>query len=133
MLKVVHDEAQPNEASGSVLDEIVREAARQMLAVALEAEVSAYIDAHAEEVDENGHRLVVRNGHHNEREVITAAGSVPVRDFGKLKWPRFGILRWPRCLGCGVGRHLDLAHSPVAAKCGTLIWPHLVWVFLLAA
>ena len=23
--------------------------------------------------------------------------------------------------------------SPVAAKCGTLIWPHLVWVFLLAA
>ena len=42
-------------------------------------EVSAYIDAHAEEVDENGHRLVVRNGHHNEREVITAAGPVPVR------------------------------------------------------
>jgi len=32
-----------------------------------------------EEVDENGHRLVVRNGHHNEREVITAAGPVPVR------------------------------------------------------
>ena len=79
MLKVVHDEAEPNEASGSVLDEIVREAARQMLAVALQAEVSAYIDAHAEEVDENGHRLVVRNGHHNEREVITAAGPVPVR------------------------------------------------------
>jgi putative transposase len=79
MLKVVHDEAEPNEASGSVLDEIVREAARQMLAVALQAEVSAYIDAHAEEVDENGHRVVVRNGHHNEREVITAAGPVPVR------------------------------------------------------
>jgi transposase-like protein len=78
MLKVVHDEAEPNEASGSVLDEIVREAARQMLAVALQAEVSAYIDARAEEVDENGHRLVVRNGHHNEREVITAAGPVPV-------------------------------------------------------
>jgi hypothetical protein len=42
VLKVVHDEAEPNEASGSVLDEIVREAARQMLAVALQAEVSAY-------------------------------------------------------------------------------------------
>src|SRR5260370_37165025 len=73
MLKVVHDEAEPNEASGSVLDEIVREAARQMLAVALQAEVSAYIDAHAEEVDESGHRLVVRNGHHTEREGTTAA------------------------------------------------------------
>lgn len=58
MLKVVHDEAEPNEASGSVLDEIVREAARQMLAVALQAEVSA----HAEEVDENGHRAGGRNG-----------------------------------------------------------------------
>jgi Transposase, Mutator family len=79
MLKVVRNEAEPNEASGSVLDEIVREAARQMLAVALQAEVPTYIDAHAEEVDENGHRLVVRNGHHNEREVITAAGPVPVR------------------------------------------------------
>jgi hypothetical protein len=54
-------------------------------------------------------------------------------DFGKLKWPRFGILKWPRCLGCGVGRHRDLAHSPVAAECGTLIWPYPVWVFLLAA
>src|SRR5258708_32888515 len=79
MLKVVHDEAEPNGASGSVLDEIVREAARQMLAVALQAEVPAYIGAHAEEVDENGHRLVVRNGHHNEREVITAAGPGPGR------------------------------------------------------
>ena len=39
----------------------------------------AYIGAHAEEVDEHGHRPVVRNGHHNEREVITAAGPVPVR------------------------------------------------------
>jgi len=72
VLKVVRDEAEPTVASGSVLDEIVREAARQMLAVALQAEVSADIDAHAEEVDENGHRPVVRNGHHNEREVITA-------------------------------------------------------------
>lgn len=34
---------------------------------------------HAEEVDENGHRLVVRNGHHNQREVITAKGPVSVR------------------------------------------------------
>jgi putative transposase len=86
MLKAVHDEAEPNEASGSVLDEIVREAARQMLAVALQAEVSASIDAHAEEVDENRHRLVVRNGHHNEREVITAAGLVPSTHPTSSRW-----------------------------------------------
>jgi hypothetical protein len=38
---VVYHEAVPNEASGSLLDEIMREAARQQLAVALQAEVSA--------------------------------------------------------------------------------------------
>jgi putative transposase len=41
---------------GSLLDEIVRDGARQMLAAALQAEVAAYIDAHVGEVDENGHR-----------------------------------------------------------------------------
>lgn len=64
---------------GSLLDEIVRDGARQMLAVALHAEVAAYIEAHADERDERGHRLVVRNGHHGEREVTTAAGAVAVR------------------------------------------------------
>ena len=81
MLKVVHDSDSSNEdagGSGSLLDEIVRDGARQMLAAALAAEVAAYIDAHAGEVDENGHRLVVRNGYHHEREVLTAAGAVSV-------------------------------------------------------
>jgi putative transposase len=50
-----------------------------MLAAALRAEVAAYIDAHTGEVDENGHRLVARNGFHQPREVTTAAGAVPVR------------------------------------------------------
>jgi len=35
--KVVHGEGGPNEASGSVLDEIVREALRQMLMIVLPA------------------------------------------------------------------------------------------------
>jgi transposase-like protein len=86
MLKVVHEESQ-NVAhrhvlaavGGSLLDELARDGARQMLAAALLAEVAAYVDAHAGEVDENGHRLVVRNGFHDSREVATAAGVVPVR------------------------------------------------------
>ena len=61
-----------------MLDEIVRDGARQMLAAALHAEVAAYVDAHIGEVDENGCRLVVRNGYHDEREVLTAAGAVAV-------------------------------------------------------
>lgn len=81
MLKVVHDQPEPNttEQGGSLLDSIVRDGARQMLAAALQAEVAAYIDAHRDQLDANGHRLVIRNGHHAERQVTTAAGAVPVR------------------------------------------------------
>ncbi|BCQ10559.1 IS256 family transposase [Mycobacterium heckeshornense] len=83
MLTVVHDSESANDNNGgvgrSLLDEIVRDGARQMLAAALKAEVAAYIDAHAHLVDEAGHRLVVRNGYHDEREVLTAAGAVAVR------------------------------------------------------
>ena len=80
MLKVVHDAEASNEpAGGSLLDEIVRDGARQMLAAALQAEVDAYIEAFADQLDEHGRRLVVRNGHHNEREVTTAAGAIAVR------------------------------------------------------
>jgi putative transposase len=46
---------------------------------ALQAEVAAYIEQHADDVDENGHRLEVRNGYHDERQVATAAGAVRVR------------------------------------------------------
>lgn len=83
MLKVVHDPAGSNVSdatavSSSLLDEIVRDGARQMLAAAMHAEVAAYVAAHASEVDEDGHRLVVRNGYHEPRSVTTAAGAVPV-------------------------------------------------------
>jgi len=63
---------------GSLLDEIVRDGARRMLAAALQAEVAAYIDAHADQFDEHGHRLVVRNGSAVPREVVTGAGAVTV-------------------------------------------------------
>ena len=62
-----------------MLDELAREGARVMLAAALQAEVAAYIDAHADQVDDQGRRLVVRNGYHAAREVATAAGAVPVK------------------------------------------------------
>jgi transposase-like protein len=85
VLKVVQEAAEPNTTGGnggvggSLLDELVRDGARQMLAAALLAEVAAYVEAHRSAVDDNGHRLVVRNGFHAEREVTTAAGVVPVR------------------------------------------------------
>ncbi|MBW5249664.1 IS256 family transposase [Streptomyces poriferorum] len=78
MLSVVNDDG--TTAKGpSLIDEIVREGARRMLAAALEAEVNAYIAEFAGERDGNGRRLVVRNGFHQPRQVTTAAGVVEVK------------------------------------------------------
>ena len=63
---------------GSLIDEIVRDGARRMLAAALEAEVAAYIAAHTGQLDENGRRLVVRNGHAVPRQVLTSSGAIEV-------------------------------------------------------
>jgi transposase-like protein len=62
----------------SLIDDLVREGARRMLAEALQAEVDDYIARHLGERDENGRRLVVRNGSHQPREVLTSAGAVQV-------------------------------------------------------
>ena len=77
MLSVVPDDA-AQAALRLELDELFREGARRMLAVALEAEVEAYIAAHAELLDEHGHRLVVRNGHAPARTLATGVGQVEV-------------------------------------------------------
>jgi len=79
MLTVVPDPAgRDSSAPASLIDEIVREGARRMLAEALQAEVNAYISTHAAERGEDGRRLVVRNGYHQPREVLTSAGAVQV-------------------------------------------------------
>ncbi|GGP87063.1 hypothetical protein GCM10010231_66440 [Streptomyces sindenensis] len=66
-------------ADGSLIDEIVREGARRMLAAALEAEVNSYIAELADQRDGDGRRMVVRNGYNQPRSVTTAAGTVEVR------------------------------------------------------
>jgi transposase-like protein len=84
MLTVVPDPASGDDdpsigsSASSLIDELVREGARRMLAEALQSEVDAYIARFAAERDERGHRLVVRNGQHQAREVLTSAGAVEV-------------------------------------------------------
>jgi putative transposase len=78
MLKVVADETTRTELSAS-LDEICREGAQRMLAAALEAEADGYVEALTGEVDEDGYRMVVRNGHANPRTVTTVAGGIEIR------------------------------------------------------
>lgn len=68
----------PAMTGGSLIDEIVRDGARRMLAAALEAEVAAYIAAHTDQLDADGRRLVVRNGHAVPRQVLTSSGAVEV-------------------------------------------------------
>ncbi|MGZ4618906.1 MAG: IS256 family transposase [Nocardioidaceae bacterium] len=111
MLKVVHDaEASSGDggsSAGSLLDELVRDGARQMLAAALQAEVAAYVEAHVDQLDEHGRRLVVRNGYHEPREVTTAAGVVPVRQ------PRVNDKR----IDEGTGERMRFASAILPAWC----------------
>ncbi len=76
MLSVVNEDGTTE--AGFLIDEIVREGARRMLAAALEAEVDQYIAELAGQRDEAGRRLVVRNWRHRPRAVTTAAGPIEV-------------------------------------------------------
>jgi transposase-like protein len=58
---------------------VLREGARRMLMQAIEAEVEAFLAAHAGLVDQQGRRRVVRNGHAPERQIQTGIGPVAVR------------------------------------------------------
>ncbi len=69
----------PQESSGSCLDEILRDGAREMLGRAIEDEVAVLVGARSHLVDESGHRLVVRNGHLPERSILTPMGEIPRR------------------------------------------------------
>ncbi|QDU66542.1 IS256 family transposase [Engelhardtia mirabilis] len=69
---------QPDAPTADILQDVLREGARKMLITALQAEVAEYIDAHADQVDEQGRRLVVRNGSCPERTIQTALGDIPI-------------------------------------------------------
>lgn len=90
MLKLTSNEPDTPEGNGSVLDELAREGAKRMIAQALELEVAEYVDKCQSARDELGNAMVVRNGHANERKLLTGAGSV------KVKAPRINDKRIDR-------------------------------------
>ena len=73
------DEGRMNSESRTALDELVRQGARRMLQEALEHEVTEYLAIMAHRRAEDGRREVVRNGHLPERDLITGAGPLPIR------------------------------------------------------
>ncbi len=58
---------------------MLRAGARRLLADAVEAEVEAFVAAHADLADATGRRRVVRHGYMPERDVQTGIGPVSVR------------------------------------------------------
>jgi hypothetical protein len=85
MLKVVHDEAEPNEASGSVLDEIVREAARRRSVPARYSRTASS-----------------SNDPTNQRVVISKSRDTPIHHPDVAEAARPGL--WSRVLGAvGLG------------------------------
>lgn len=88
---------------GGVLEELARKGARQLLAQAMEAEVAEFIEKHRGTTDEEGQRLVVRNGHLPERELVTGIGPLSIRqprvdDRGLAQEQRFSSQILPRYL-----------------------------------
>lgn len=63
----------------SALDEMLREGARKMLQEAIEAEVDLYVQNSRELRDEMNRRIIKRNGHLPERNILTGLGSVNIR------------------------------------------------------
>ncbi len=78
MLKVLPIKSEVRQDFELSLDEIAREGARRFLIHALNLEVEQYIQSHKNEVDENGKRLVVRNGVSKPRTITMGSGAVEI-------------------------------------------------------
>jgi hypothetical protein len=59
------------QASGTVLEELLRKGAREMLQVTIELEVEMYLQQYADYRDERDRRQVVRNGYLPETRLET--------------------------------------------------------------
>jgi putative transposase len=63
----------------SLLEQIAREGARKMLQIALENEVQEYVEAHKDLKDKDKKQVVVKNGYHPERELVSGLGPLRIR------------------------------------------------------
>ena len=61
------------------LDDVVRQGAQRMLALAIEAEVHQFLETHQNSRDKDGLRLVVRNGYLPERSILSSVGPLQIR------------------------------------------------------
>jgi len=67
------------ESSWSVLEQVARQGAQKMLQLALENEVEEFVLKHSKLKGENGNKVVTKNGHMRQRELITGLGPLPIK------------------------------------------------------
>lgn len=82
-----------------------------MLATALEAEVNAYIAELVDQRDENGRRLVVRNGYHQPRKTPPAITRAPTTA------PTTAGQRHAQTIAQPSAQHLRSRTSSTASNC----------------
>ena len=71
--------SQPELSIADPLHDLLRQGARDLIARAVEAELTGFLDQYSEHQLEDGRQAVVRNGHLPERTVQTGIGAVSVR------------------------------------------------------
>jgi putative transposase len=77
--KVISLDKRAEDKEKSFFEQLLQEGARKLLQAAIENEVMDYIQFHKDRRDEDGQRLVVRNGHLPEREIVSGIGAIKVR------------------------------------------------------
>jgi len=77
--KVISLEKRAEDAEKPFFEQLLQEGARKLLQAAIENEIIEYIQFHQDRRDEDGQRLVVRNGHLPEREIVSGVGPIKVR------------------------------------------------------
>lgn len=63
----------------NLLEEVLRTGARKLLQQAIENEVQEYISQNCQELNQEGRRMVTRNGHLPQRSIQTGLGPISVR------------------------------------------------------
>ena len=73
------EQKNPGEYTEDPLTEVLRKGARDLLAQAVEDEVTVFLAAHADIRDDEGHQMIVLNGYLPARTIQTGIGAVPIR------------------------------------------------------
>ena len=108
-----------------VLAEILRDGAQRLLEQAIEAEVEAWIEQHAQLRDERGRQQVVRNGHHPPRTLVTGVGPVEVSQPRVLDRRIVGRRKVEAAAGQTVTEDIDAAGRSVERFRSSILPPYL--------